>query len=254
MKTAKMLIATAVLGAAFLASAGAQAADLKRGGYKDMEPTPVVEEYGPGWMIRFRGLGVVPQEGSGNWKLDHAHSAALDGAGLNITNSVVPELDISYFFTKNIAAELILGVTPHQVNSAGSLSSTLHLGQIGNAWLLPPTLLLQYHFYLDKGIKPYVGVGVNYTIFFNEGTGTGFQDFNLDDNWGWALQAGIDIPLGGNWFFNVDVKKIFLDTKATVGLGAAANPPIVTADVQVDPWLIGVGVGYRFGAAPQPLK
>jgi outer membrane protein len=250
MKTAKSLFAAAILGAAFLASAGAQAADLKHGGYKDMEPAPVIDEYGPGWMIRLRGLGVVPQEGSGNWRLDHAHSVILDGADLNITDTVVPELDISYFFTKNIAAELILGVTPHQVNSAGTLSTTSHLGEIGTVWLLPPTLMLQYHFYLDKGIKPYVGAGVNYTIFFNENSGASFHDFNLNDNWGWALQTGVDVPLGGNWFFNVDLKKIFLDTTASVGFGHH----LVTADVQIDPWLIGVGVGYRFGATPQPLK
>ena len=162
---------------------------------------------------------------------------------------MVPELDISYFLTKNLAVELILGVTPHDVNAAGALKDAGY-GKIGDAWLLPPTLMAQYHFELGRGIKPYVGAGVNYTVFFDQGAGPHFQDFKLDDNWGFALQAGVDVPLGGNWFFNVDVKRIWLDTTATAYVGGTK----VTADVTVDPWLVGVGIGYKFGAPAAPLK
>lgn len=240
------MLAAAAMGGAFLASANAHAADL--GGYKDVEP-PMIDMWGPGWAVRLRALGVVPNEGSSDWRLDHV---PLAGAGLSIDSSIVPELDISYFFTRNIAVELILGVTPHDVNGGGP---TLAGDQIGSVWLLPPTLLLQYHFDAGRGIKPYVGAGVNYTFFYNESSGTShlgpLSNFTLSDNWGWALQAGVDIPLGRNWFFNIDVKRIWLDTNAKVDVGGLGR---VTADVTIDPWLIGVGVGYKFGAPLPPLR
>jgi outer membrane protein len=78
--------------------------------------------------------------------------------------------------------------------------------------------------------------------------GPAFNSLKLNNNWGWALQAGVDIHLQGNWFFNVDVKKLWLDTEATINGGA------VRADVAIDPWLVGVGLGYRFGGTPEPLK
>jgi outer membrane protein len=87
------------------------------------------------WMVRLRGMIVAPQSSA---------SVSVNGgasvSGLNATTAVVPELDISYFFTKNIAAELVLGVTPHDVKGTGALAS---LGKIGSTWLLPPTLMLQ---------------------------------------------------------------------------------------------------------------
>ena len=89
-------------------------------------------------MIRGRALFVVPQE-EANLRLG---GAPVVSGKVDISNSVVPELDITYFFTKNFAAELILGVTPHNVKGAGSLAGA----RIGSAWLLPPTLMLQYHF------------------------------------------------------------------------------------------------------------
>jgi outer membrane protein len=248
MTTLKYMIAAASLGAVMV-STGAQAADL--GGYKDEPAAYSSSIWGPGWALRLRALGVLPDENSGNWYLNTGNpntSGYINGANLSIDNTVVPELDISYFFTKNIAVELILGVTPHDVNAAGTIAP---LGKIGDAWLLPPTLMAQYHFELGRGIKPYVGAGVNYTVFFDQGAGPNFSDFKLDDNWGFALQAGVDIPISGNWFFNVDVKRIFLDTTATAWTKTGAK---VTADVTVDPWLVGVGIGYKFGAPPASLK
>jgi outer membrane protein len=248
------MFAAASLGAVMVSS-GAQAADL--GGYKD-DPVAAYNQsiWGPGWALRVRALGVLPDESSANWKVNGQTNTAALGTnpGLTIDNSLVPELDVSYFFTKNLAVELILGVTPHNVSGAGSISGQ---GKIGDAWLLPPTLMAQYHFELGHGIKPYVGVGVNYTVFFDQGGSANYSDFKLEDNWGFALQAGVDIPIGGNWFFNVDVKRIWLDTTATA-YTSAQNPlgggHKVTADVTVDPWLIGAGIGYKFGAPAASLK
>lgn len=173
-------------------------------------------------MIRARALGVVPDE-SGR---------VSNGDTPNVDNSFVPELDFTYFFTPNIAAELIAAVTPHDVTTSSGIDA-------GSSWLLPPTLTLQYHFTQLDGVKPYVGAGVNYTHFFNEDAGA-LNSVSYKDSFGPALQVGVDIPFQNNWYFNADVKKIWIDTTAKF------SPSGVRADVDIDPWLIGVGIGYKF--------
>lgn len=173
------------------------------------------------FMIRARALGVVPDE-SGR---------VSNGDSVSISNSVVPELDFTYFFTPNISAELITAVTPHDVKTSSGIDA-------GSSWLLPPTLTLQYHFTQMDSIKPYVGAGVNYTHFFNADAGA-LNSVKYDDSFGGVLQAGVDIPIRDNWYFNVDVKKVFISTTAKFAGG-------VRADVDIDPWLIGVGFGYKF--------
>jgi len=222
------LSACAVLLAA-TALTSAHAADLPS--TKKAPVAPIMTQWSP-WMIRGRVLAVIPQEDA-SLRLG---GAPVVGGDVNISNSVVPELDISYFFTKNIAVELILGVTPHNVKGAGTLAGT----RIGSAWLLPPTLMLQYHF-TDLGpFKPYVGVGVNYTVFFNEKAKGGFTSFDLKDTFGLALQAGVDYMIDEHWGVNFDVKKIFLEPKVKVNNG------LISGKVKIDPWLIGAGVTYRF--------
>lgn len=174
------------------------------------------------WLIRARALGVVPDERS---DLSVAAEAKID-------NSIVPEFDFSYFFTPNVAVELIAAVTPHNVHTDTGVDG-------GGAWLLPPTLTLQYHFTGLNGWKPYVGAGVNYTHFFNEDSSGALGKPSFDDSFGAALQAGADIPIADNTYFNVDVKKVFIHTNVAYSGG-------VTGSVDIDPWLIGVGVGYRF--------
>ncbi len=175
------------------------------------------------WMVRGRALAVLPQE-----------SADLNiGGTARIDNSFVPELDITYFLTKNWATELVLGVAPHDaMATAGNID-------LGSVWLLPPTLTLQYHFELENKWKPYVGAGVNYTHFFGVDKGPAINSISYDDSFGPALQAGIDIPIKDNWYFNLDVKKVWISTDVHVN-GA------VHGSVDIDPWLVGVGVGYRF--------
>ncbi|MBI1275013.1 outer membrane beta-barrel protein [bacterium] len=179
-------------------------------------------QYDGNWMIRARALGVVPDE----------NSTLNIGGEVDVDNSVVPEVDFSYFFTPNIAAELILATTKHNVKTTSGTD-------VGSAWLLPPTLTLQYHFTNFESFKPYVGAGINYTMFYNEDPGT-LSSVDYDNSFGGALQVGVDIPIQNNLYFNVDVKKVFIDTTAKFNGGA------VVADVDIDPWLIGVGIGYRF--------
>lgn len=175
------------------------------------------------WMVRARALGVIPQEGS-----------TLSGATgrIKVDNSLVPEVDFSYFFTSNISAELIAAVTPHNIATSNGVDA-------GNSWLLPPTLTLQYHFNQLESIKPYVGAGVNYTHFFNNDAGA-LNAVEYNDSFGGALQAGVDIPIKEHWYVNFDVKKVYINTTAKF------SPSGVRADVDIDPWLIGVGIGYKF--------
>lgn len=228
---AALLAGTAVAGMGTSASA----ADLPSA---KMAPVAPVEVWNP-WMFRARALFVMPQERSTLYALPGG--AQIPGAHVAISNSVVPEVDFTYFFTRNIAVEVIAGVTPHSVKGSGVINGI----PIGSAWLLPPTVTLQYHFTGLGAFKPYVGAGVNYTIFFNEKAKTawGWSKFDLKDNFGLALQAGVDIMLNKNWGINLDVKKIFLQTDAKVYVGGL---PAVKAKVNIDPWIIGAGITYKW--------
>ena len=181
-------------------------------------------------LIRLRGIAAIPAE-----------SADIEAIGgdADVGSSVVPELDISYFFTENIAAELILATTNHDVEAVGTALGDVDLGDV---WLLPPTVTLQYHFSPRGSIRPYVGAGVNYTFFYEQDPGAAVS-VNYDNGFGIALQAGVDIPINDDYFLNFDVKKIFLNTDVEVNAGAAGT---VGADVDLDPLIIGVGVGRRF--------
>ena len=175
------------------------------------------------WLVRVRAIGVVPDESA---------SVSPIGGSVSIDDDYVPELDISYFFNDNIAAELVLATANHDVSSSV-------VGSLGDVALLPPTLTLQYHFTPDRTFSPYVGAGVNYTFFYNEHGAAGLP-IDYDDSFGWALQAGADFKINEEWSINVDVKKVFLSTDVSIAGGA------VTADVDIDPWIFGLGVGYRF--------
>jgi len=181
------------------------------------------------WLIRLRVIDVIPDE---NADID------VIGGDVKISDRIVPELDISYFFTENIAAELILATNSHDVSVSGT---TLGEVDLGNVSLLPPTLTLQYHFAPRASFRPYVGMGVNYTMFYDNDPGQAVS-VNYDNSFGVALQAGADIPINDTYFFNVDVKKLFLSTDVTVDAGVAT----VGADVDINPWIVGVGVGRRF--------
>ena len=162
----------------------------------------------------------------------HLDSANKDstGLGLAINNKTLPEVDISYFFSKNIAAELILTVPQkHRLSSNGT--------DIGSLRHLPPTLTVQYHFDAP-GFKPYVGAGVNYTRFSSVNVLGGAADVKRN-SFGPALQAGVDIPLTGNLYLNIDVKKVFIKTDVSAG-GTKVG------QFKVDPVLVGVGLGWRF--------
>jgi len=199
-------------------------------------PTFVAADQSP-WMIRVRALGVLPDASA----TFNVNGAPLNGASAKITDSLVPELDISYFVTPNIALELILGTTPHGVRGTGVLANQ----PIGRVWLLPPTLMLQYHLTNFGPFKPYLGAGVNYTVFYGEKSRGIFTNFDVRNQFGVALQAGFDYMFDQHWGVNVDVKKLWLEPNAKATIPSAGNA-LVTGKVKIDPWLIGAGITYRF--------
>jgi outer membrane protein len=175
------------------------------------------------FQIRGRAIGVIPQESS--W--------VNIGGDIKAGNDFVPEVDFTYFFTDNIAAELIAATSKHKFTHSGG-------SNLGTAWALPPTLTLQYHFMPHQAFSPYLGAGLNYTVFYNEKAAAGFTDFDVGNGVGWALQAGADYWINQNWGVNVDVKKIFVNVDASLNNGT------INGDVDVDPWVVGAGVSYRF--------
>lgn len=171
------------------------------------------------WMVRMRAVNVDLRSGG-----------AAGDAGISVKDKTIPEVDISYFFTPNFAAELILTYPQkHDVRLNGE--------KIGSVKELPPTLLAQYHFTNFGAFKPYVGAGINYTRFSSAKFNDGSKIDMKKGSWGGALQVGFDYALDKNWSLNFDVKKVYMNTTIhTLELGK----------LKLDPVLVGVGVGYRF--------
>jgi outer membrane protein len=185
------------------------------------------------FMIRARAIGVIPLNSSSS-------ISGLPGGGtVSTSNSASPELDFSYFLTDNVAVELIAATTKHDLYANGpALGSNYH---VGSTWVLPPTLLLQYHFMPHSQFSPYVGAGLNVTFFYaTEAAHNAVTQLAMSNNVGAAVQAGVDYNFSGHWFANFDVKQIFLNTTASVNGGA------IKAKDSLNPFVVGVGVGYRF--------
>jgi outer membrane protein len=179
------------------------------------------------YQIRLRGLGVLP-DASANVTVSSTPLVSTT----SVTDSAVPEVDGTYFITDHIAVELIAATTKHAVHNSAA-------GNVGSVWLLPPTLTVQYHFDPTGSIRPYVGLGVNYTFFYSAHSAA-YPPISFSNNAGFALQAGVDIPVGdGPYFLNFDVKKLFLSTTVK------AAGSVIRASADLNPWIIGAGVGIR---------
>ena len=189
-------------------------------------------------LVRARAIVVAPNESSGA-------VSGIAGSKLGVGDSVMPEVDFTYMATNHIGAELILATTKHNVSGRGTISA---LGDVADTWVLPPTLTVQYHFAPDGNIRPYLGAGINYSIFYSSKAlsslngALGPTKVKLDDSVGYALQAGVDIPVSKKVFVNFDIKYIDMKTTARLTSGATLR----TARVKIDPIVAGMGIGFRF--------
>jgi outer membrane protein len=194
--------------------------------------TAAAGDYNGDFMVRIGGSVVAP-DASGS--VTALGVGAIAGSDADVSTEVVPSLTLTYFFHKNFAVELFCCFAKHEADAEGSISG---LGEVADFWIFPPALTLQYHFDSRGGFKPYVGAGIQYIHFFNEGSRYGNVD--IDSAVGFTLQAGVDVELGRGWYLNADVKKTWLDTEVhwrDAGL---------RADVDVDPWIFSANIGYRF--------
>ena len=203
-------------------------------------------------VVRVRATHVSPDESSSLGATTNASlsstSEALglygsNSAELRVDSNTIPEIDFSYYFTKNIATELILAVgTRHDVSiTPGSGSQGKNLGSVN---LLPPTLTGQWHFNPDQTFDPYVGAGVSYVRAMDNGLQGATLPIRISRNsFGPAIQAGFDYNLPGRWLINVDVKKIWFDTKVEANVGGTWTK---IDQLGVDPWVVSVGFGKKF--------
>ncbi|MCP1471145.1 outer membrane protein [Sphingobium sp. OAS761] len=220
MKTSTILIAAAAVTGAAAAPAQAAQGDV---------------------LVRLRGIMVAPNEKSGSVL------PGFPGEKVSVNNTITPEIDVTYMATDHVGFELIAATSRHTVS--GRTGTTGSLGELVRTNALPPTLTVQYHLAPGAKVRPYVGAGINYTLFFNNNASdalvaaVGKTKVHLSDSFGWAGQVGLDIDLTDRMFLNFDVKYIDMDTRARLTTTAAGTQSV---KVSLDPFVFGVGVGMKF--------
>ena len=194
------------------------------------------------FQMRGRVISVSPND-------DSSSISGVPGSGVSVDSQATVEVDFSWFLTKNVALELIAATTSHDIHGTGTAAG---LGRIADASVLPPTLTLQYHWNVDGKVRPYLGAGLNWSLFYDEDVTDSLDGFlgessriSLDDSFGWAAQAGIDFMIDEHWFFNVDLKYLDIDTTAVIE-SEATGAELARVDVDIDPWVPGLGFGYRW--------
>ncbi len=174
------------------------------------------------WLVRVGATYVSPKSNNSDIvDVDEAVSLTFNG---------------TYMFSKNAGLELLAAMPfEHDVNLKADGSEVATVKQ------LPPTLTMQWHLNPIGRLIPYAGVGLNYTVFFDEST-TGAlagSRLDLDPSWGLTGQVGADFQVGSNWFLNVDVRYIQIETEAKLD-------GVNVGEVKVDPWTVGLNVGWIF--------
>ena len=204
-------------------------------------------------LVRARLINIAPDTGNNQVMSGGAPLAAP--AGIDVDSGVTLDIDITYMTSKNVGIELLLDLSSkHDINGTGNLAGV----KVGDVTVLPPALIAQYHFSPNSNIRPYAGAGINYTMFFSESTTSQFTTtmgavlaptvvtstgVEVDPAFGLVLQAGVDIDINKDWYFNIDAKYISLDTTADVSVNGAKA---ATIDFDLNPLVLGVGIGTYF--------
>ena len=183
------------------------------------------------WIV----TGRVSNVSSGTEAEIETAAGAATGLRVDVGDSTMPTLGFTYFLTDHWAVEAILGTTQHEIRAQGGATDVA----VHETWVLPPVVTLQYRPLSGERFSPYVGAGVNAMLFYGGDDLNGFA-VELDNGFGLAAQVGADIGLTEPWSLNIDVKKVWFDTKADINAGA------LRSDVDLDPWVISVGLGRRF--------
>lgn len=197
---------------------------------------PAVTDAGD-WILRLRAINIDPDESSeeiGNFN----STVAVDSA-------TVPEVDITYMFSGSFGLEVVAAIADHDLSASGGAINGADLGTVS---LLPPTAVLQWHLAPEGLFDFYLGVGVNYTTFYDYDlsdtlASLGVTDIDYDDSFGLAGNVGLSVYLGDHFHFNGDIKYIQISTDAEIQVGSDV---LDTVGVDIDPWVYGLGVGWKF--------
>lgn len=186
-------------------------------------------------VVGLGAIGVLPENQRG--------SVDLIGGKVRASNSATAQIDFSYFLNPNIALNLIVATTQHDLTAKGTALGNVALG---STWVLPPTLTLQYHPLPASRFSPYIGAGLNYSAFYaydHSGASPAVRSVAVNNAFGFALNAGIDVAVSGPWALNADVKKIFMSPNHAVGTNLGVK---LHGTTDLNPLVIGMSVRYRF--------
>jgi len=228
--------------------------------------TPALANEAGDWLFRI-GAGYIATDTSNDELV--FEGITLSDFRADVDDGIGLVFNLSYFLSPNWAVELLAAAPyKHDIDGQGALAS---LGKLGRTYHLPPTLSLQYHFAPGAKFRPYVGAGLNYTLFFNDkldqdahdgivatangALGTSFDggrsSLDIDDSFGAAFQVGMDMQITDKWFTNLDLRYIFIDADAdieTTTFDAAGAPTVFNSnfDLSIDPWVLSWTVGFKF--------
>ncbi|AWN15162.1 OmpW family protein [Salinisphaera sp. LB1] len=195
-------------------------------------------------IVRGGASAVVPDEQT--HRKSGTLASALAGTHVSVGNDVKPSVTLAYMITDHIDVEL-LAAWPfkHDVKLQGGALGGTDLGSIKH---LPPTLSFDYHFETGTPLSPYVGVGVNYTLFFDEhvhrqAAAAGVTGLDLSNSFGPAAQVGLDYRIGDHWLVNANVRYISIDSNAHVNTAGGGHTKV---NLDINPWVYTAAVGYRF--------
>lgn len=199
-------------------------------------------------IVRVGATSVQPHESSS--VITTAATGPLAGTAARVGNDIQLGLNLVYMYSDHIGVE-VLAATPfeHDLEVSGLSRYGFTTTHLGSTKHLPPTVTALYYFGSSSdAVRPYAGLGVNYTTFFNESLGDHARTelaadrLQLDDSWGLSARAGVDWDLNNQWILNASFWRIDIDTTAT--LNSALGK--VSADVDIDPWVYMLSVGYKF--------